>query len=250
MKKRFLIFLLFPYLLFSFDFKSIDALYEVKYGIFGTVGDAKASVEIIDGTYKIKMTARATGFAKVLSGGRLEVYESTGSIKNGKFLPLLFIQKKSYSSKNTIKRYFFDHKNKEITVIKTKEIDGIQKESRKILDYYAQDDILTLFFNIKSIFGSDFAIENPTVLYAVGANKKDGHVDIFEPKGRRLKEIKKLLEEDDNILVAVINQKIFSSEKGELFLNLNDQGICTKALLKDVVLFGDIRGELVSLDTQ
>ncbi len=250
MKNIFWLFLLAPYLLFGFDFKSIDALYNVEYGIFGTVGDAKASVEIIDGTYKIKMTARATGFAKLLSGGRLEVYESTGSIKNGKFFPSLFIKKKSSSSNNEIKRYFFDHVNKQITVIKTKERDGVQKESRKILDYYAQNDILTLFFNIKSIFGPDFAIDKPVVLYAVGANKKDGHLNLFEPKGKKLKEIKELLAEDDNILVAIINQKIFSSQKGELFLNLNDQGICTKALLKDVVLFGDIRGELVTLETE
>ncbi len=250
MKKIFWLFLLVPYLLFGFDFKSIDAFYKVEYGIFGTVGDAKASVEIIDGTYKIKMTARATGFAKILSSGRSEVCESTGSIKNGKFFPSLFIKKKSSGSKTEIKRYFFDHDNKKITVIKTKERDGIQKESRKVLNYYTDNDILTLFFNIKSIFGADFAIEEPTVLYAIGANKKDGHLNLLEPKGKKLRKIKELLGEDDNILVAIINQEIFSSEKGELFLNLNDQGICTKALLKDVVLFGDIRGELITLETE
>ena len=59
------------------------------------------------------------------------------------------------------------------------------------------------------------------------------------------KKIKRLLKANGHILVVIINQKIFSSKRGELYINLDDDGICTSAVLKDVIFFGDIRGKLV-----
>ena len=44
---------------------------------------------------------------------------------------------------------------------------------------------------------------------------------------------------------VIINDDIFASEKGELLVNLRDDGIVQQAVLKDVLFFGDIRGEIV-----
>ena len=106
------------------------------------------------------------------------------------------------------------------------------------MKYYAKDDLLTLFFNIKKYL-NDFSVKEDQVFYAVGANKKDGRVDIHIPKVQKQKKFKKIL--------VTINQKIFASKKGELNLDLDDNGICQKAVLKDVIFFGDIRGEIKEL---
>ena len=47
------------------------------------------------------------------------------------------------------------------------------------------------------------------------------------------------------IYVVFINQPIFSSSRGELHLSLNERGYADHAVLKDVLLFGDIRARLV-----
>ncbi len=45
-------------------------------------------------------------------------------------------------------------------------------------------------------------------------------------------------------VIVYINQKIFSSDRGELWIAFNDKNECETAALKDVILFGDIKGIL------
>ena len=227
----------------AFDFKKMSADYDVGFGVFGNVGVVNAKITQEGSTYKIKVVAKAKGLAAVLSNNREEIYESIGEIKNGNLLPRLFIKRKTRGAKTDIKRYFFNHKNKNVELRVTKVRGKKRTDTKKKLDYYAENDILTLFFNLKNIL-NDFKVKEPTVLYAVGANRKDGKIDIFSPKDKQLDMIVNLLGVNENIIVAIINQKIFSSARGELYMNLNDKGICTKAILKDVLLFGDIRGEI------
>ena len=48
---------------------------------------------------------------------------------------------------------------------------------------------------------------------------------------------------DDGIFVKVVlNEPIFSSSKGELLIYLDSDGLAVKAVLEDVLLFGDIVG--------
>ncbi len=234
-------------LLLGIEFKNMSAEYDIKYGIFGKVGVADTSLKIDNNRYHVKMVAKATGFAKILSNGKIEIYESEGIIKDGILIPQIFTKIRKNNKKEELKRYFFDHEKKVVTIDITKTKNNKTTKSKDKLNYYVQNDLLTLFFNLKSILGNKLNLDTPKALYAVGANKKDGKVDIYTPKGKELKSIKKILNEDENIFVAIINQKIFSSDKGELYLNLNDQGICTKALLKDVIMFGDIKGSIKNL---
>jgi hypothetical protein len=61
--------------------KVITATYEVSYGIFEAMGIADARFEIKeDQTYTIRIEARTTGVAKILSNNRVEIYESHGKI--------------------------------------------------------------------------------------------------------------------------------------------------------------------------
>ncbi len=247
--KRLLAFLLLcaSYELFAFDFKHISADYDVSYGILGKVGSAHASIFIEDGTYRIRIEAKGVGLTDFFSRGRNEVYESTGLVKEGRLIPTLFVKEKSWGDKSEKKRYFFYHDKKRVIVIKTATKEGKVRESRETLPYYADNDILSVFFNLKSLIGDD--LQPPTLreILAVGANKENGLLSIETPTGNMRHEIEKLLKRDDHLLIVILNQKLFSSKKGELFINVNDQGISDRVVLKDVLMYGDLVGKIKNL---
>ena len=60
--------------------------------------------------------------------------------------------------------------------------------------------------------------------------------------------MKSLLKEDGIYLIVTIYQKIFASKEGKLYIVLNSEGIAKKAVLKDVIMFGDIVGILDKLE--
>ena len=226
---------------------NIKAKYEITYGILGSIGDATADLRVEKGTYKIKLQAKARGFVKILSKSRVETHESTGIVKDGRFLPTIFISSKKRGSKTDIKRYLFDHDKKFVKLLQTT-IRGDKKvDTKSILPYFAKDDILTLFFNLKYFIGEDYKPKNGQKLFAVGANKKNGEVLLYKADSKMYKNLLKEFKKSEHPLVVILNQRIFASQKGEMIIDLNSDGICTSALLKDVVMFGDIRGELVSL---
>ncbi len=233
--------------LMSNDYK-IKAEYKITYGVLGSIGDATADLKVEKGTYKIKLKAKARGFVKILSSSRVETHESTGIVKDGKFLPTIFISSKKRGSKTDIKRYLFDHNKKVVKLLQTTIRGDKRVDTKSILPYFAQDDILTLFFNLKYFIGKNYKPKNGQKLLAVGANKKNGEVLLYKADSKMYKDLLKELKNSEHPLVVVLNQRIFASQKGEMIINLNSDGICTSALLKDVVMFGDIRGELVSLE--
>ncbi len=248
MKHLLVIVLIFlPFQLFGFDFKSISADYEVSYGVIGEVGKAHASLNIDNGTYKIRVKGEGTGLAKYLSLGRQEVYESTGVIKDGKFLPNLFVKHRTWGSKEERKRYFFHHDKKEVSVIKTDINGGKVKESREVLPYYADNDILTLFFNLRQLVGKDLVANKKIQLTAIGANGKDGHLSVEVPNKKMKDMMKKILKKDDNLLIVILNQKLFASKKGEFLINITEKGLCDRVVLKDVLMYGDLVGKMKNL---
>jgi hypothetical protein len=248
MKYLLMIILLFlPFELFGLDFKSIHATYDVSYGVIGQVGHADAMIDIESGTYKIQIKAEGKGIVKFFSRGRKEVYESTGIIKDGRLLPSLFVKNKSWGSKEERKRYFFNHDKGEVVVVKTSVNGGKVTESKSLLPYYAKDDILTLFFNLKMLIGEALQPEKSVLLHAVGANRQDGSLSVKVPKGKIKEEIATLLGFENDLLIVILNQKIFSSKQGELFMHITKEGICDRVMLKDVVLYGDLMGKIKNL---
>ncbi len=245
MKKILLSLLLLFSTLFSSDY-SIDAEYDIYYGFFGSVGEATANLSVENGTYKIKIKAKATGLAKVLSRSRVETFESTGVVKEGVLVPQIFISRKKREGKTDIKHYLFDYEKKEVNFLSTRIRGDKRSDSKKVMPFFAKNDILTLFFNLKTILGKNFETDERKLI-AIGASDKNGKIDVRTILNEEHQEISKLLEESNHILAVVLNQKIFASQKGEMFLNINDEGICTSALLKDVVMFGDIRGKIKNL---
>ncbi|MFK5882612.1 MAG: hypothetical protein QM482_10425 [Sulfurospirillum sp.] len=238
--------------------KDIMATYRVSFGIFGQIGIAKTSLHVEGKKYKIKVYAKSTGFASFISGDRQEWYESQGVIKDNRLLPDIYkkiVQREvnvgdvlSDTSKTEIKRYTliyrFNHKTKKVLAIKIKTQGKNRSEHSEKIKFYAKNDLLSLFFNFKKLFPS-LNIKKHHILHAVGADKNTGKVDLY-PADK--KEFAGLVDGDLKGLTfmkVILSDKIFASKKGELYIGLDKKGFCEKAVLKDVILFGDIRGELI-----
>jgi hypothetical protein len=221
------------------------ATFDVAYAFFKELGVANAQIDTNGAVYSIKVEAKANGLAKLLSRNRQEVYTSEGYIENGQFVPTKFTQQRSHSDIVDITIYTFDNFLKKITKRKEKfEDNKIISQSSEVLEFYANNDILTLYFNIAENLKSIKQGEH-RIYYAVGANPKDGKVDVIAPIGAKLDEVNKSCKAqiDDRTLIVIINQKIFQSENGELFILFDKSGETKKAVLKNVILFGDITGK-------
>ncbi|MCK4440650.1 MAG: DUF3108 domain-containing protein [Sulfurovaceae bacterium] len=222
--------------------KTIEVDYKVEFGIVGEIGVAHAKLTKDRRSYVIDIQLQSTGIAKTLSGNRRERHISKGHIEKGLLVTDLYQIIKSHSSKTSDRVYTINHHKKKVTRVDEKYKNGkLYKKKTKILDYYSKDDLLTLYFNLNSYI-KDKKKSKDYRFHAVGAEIQDGYVDIHIPNASELPEYKNFLGDDGSWYArAIVNQKIFSSNKGELMLSIGDDGITNKAVLKDLIFFGDIR---------
>lgn len=226
--------------------KNIEAKYDVTFGLFGKVGTSKATLNVEGYEYTITIEADSAGLAQSLSGNRRERYESRGRYLDGEYIPQEYKTFVFNNSKYDNSIYTFDHKNKTIRRYRERINDeGEVQTSEETLPYYAENDLLTLYFNMPN-WMENLKAKKELVLYAVGANKEDGHVNITLPQNEHQKEVRDMLGCDTgDVIIVRVNQRIFTSEHGELFLHLDKDLLSDKALLQGVIFFGDIRGEMV-----
>ncbi len=238
-KKGLFLYILLALMLWS---KNIQASYNVSYGIFGTVGTAKAYLHQSHKHYSIDIYLEATGIAKFLSQGRKEHHISKGHIVNGVMISDMYQVIQSYGDVMMTKTYSIDHKNKRVQKRYRKYLHTkLQEDTIRYLDFYAEDDLLTLYFNLKRLIPDT---QKPHIYHfmAVGAERQKGKVTLTIPPAKALPHYQKILGDGASwYALAMIHQKIFSSKDGELMLAIGDDGITNKAVLKDVIFFGDIR---------
>ena len=226
--------------------ESMDAEYRISFGFLGELGRAKAHLERNGENYRIEIEGRATGIAKSLSKNRREKQVSEGHIVNGLLIPDRYTIVRSYGNKVIEKCYTIDHIDKTVMRSDVRKTDGkIVWQEQKRTDFYAENDLLTLYFNMAQLI-PDKEKSASYKFKALGAEKQKGDVEVIVMD----KTTGKLYENELGsrgywYLTAIIHQKIFSSSRGELLLSVDEEGITDKAVLKDVMLFGDIRAERI-----
>ncbi len=223
--------------------ETIQADYKVSYGIFGQIGTAKAKLEKGKKYYTIDIHLAATGLAKVLSSGRKERHISKGHIVHGLMVSDLYQVIRTHGKTVVNKEYHVDHRHKKVHKVYEKFKDGkLVKREKSTLDFYAKDDLLTLYFNLNQAIKEKKRAATYT-FKAVGAERQQGKVTVIIPPENKISWYQKELGKDAAwYATAIIHQKIFSSKEGKLLLSVGADGITNKAVLKDVIFFGDIRG--------
>jgi len=242
MKKEF--FILFMFISLShLSMASVDHIsYKATFGIFGTVGSIKNKITKNAKTYEIETDVRFQGLAKVLLGGQRDHYISRGKIKNGLMISDTYIMTSIKKNKKKIKEYSINHKTKQVTKrVREWKKGKLVKDKKQTLNFYAKDDLLTLYFNLGTAVtkrGKKYHFK------AVGLEKQNGKVQITVPsKSNQEPYIKDLGNGAMLYAKALIHQKNFKGNKGDILLSLAKDKYIEKSVIKDVVLYGDARIE-------
>ncbi len=243
---------------------TLSGHYDITFSVFGKIGEADVSMTQEGERYHIHIDGRLTGLAADLANNRREAHDSYGRIVDGVFLPERYVKVRSTDTRNDTLVYTFDHHAKSVLKSRTKEYTrtesrfdiskmGMVEIPRKVkhtseapLPYYAANDLLSLFFNVRHYL-KEIPEGEQSVRHSVGAANSEGKILITNPSGEKRRMLAELMpDNEDRLITVVVDQDIFESEKGELFINLDADYLVIEAMLKDVLLFGDIRAKRTS----
>ena len=225
--------------------KNIEADYSVEFGIVGEVARVHATLTADHKFYTLDANVSAVGvIAKTVTDNLKERHISKGHIVNGLLMTDMYQMIKSYGDYTSTTIYTVKHRKKKVTrqYIKWKKGKKIINE-KVTLGYYGRDDMMTLFLNLPKHIKNKHKSKNYR-FSVVGADRKNGRVDVTIPSGNSLKQIKSLVDEGkkgDWYSKVVMHRKLYQSKKGELDVRIGKEGIVEKAVLKDLIFFGDVR---------
>lgn len=225
--------------------KNIEAYYSAEFGIVGEIARAHATLTTKGKTYTLDANIEAVGaIAKTVTNNLKERHISNGYIVNGLLVTDVYQMIKSYGVYTSTTIYRVDHKRKRVTRHYIKWEKGKEVINEKVrLGYYGRDDLMTLFMNLSKHIKKKHKSKNYR-FSVVGADRKNGRVDVNIPSGNALKQMKIFMGEGkkgDWYSKVVMYRKLYNSEKGELEVRIGKEGLVEKAVLKDLIFFGDVR---------
>ena len=244
------IFLFFLFFFSSTFSKTISANYSVEFGIVGEVAQVTASLTTTPTTYTLNATVKSVGtIATTITRNLRERHISTGKIIDGLLVVDRYQMIRYYSDLTSTTIYTLNHKRKRLSkhYIKWQKKKNHKKrkikEWRERLNYYSHDDMLTLFLNLHKHIKNKYTKKH-YLFKAVGADRKNGRVDIDIPSEKKAKEMQELLgkpKEGDWFAKVIMHRKLYKSQNGELEVKINKEGFLDFAVLKDLIFFGDVR---------
>lgn len=240
MKKLFFIVLLF-FTTFGFA-KNMNVNYGVSFGVLGQLGLANVKLSESGNKYTIDIHAKTIGIVKAMSKNRTEQHISEGHIINGKYISDSYSVFISYGNKTKEKIYKINHKTKVVTkqIIRKENGKVILNETEK-LPFYSQNDLLSLYMNTPKLIAPPATEAKVYRFKAVGAENQDGNIEIRVPSNSEMTRYKKELGDGHkHYFKAIINQPIFASKRGEFMISVDSDGVTNKAILQDLLLFGDL----------
>ncbi len=240
MKKLLFITLLF-FSTFGFS-KNMSVNYGVSFGVLGELGVANVKLTQSDNRYSIDIHAKTIGIVRAMSKNRTERHIGEGHIINGKYISDSYRVFISFGNKTKEKIYTINHKTKVVTKQIIRKKDGkIIINSTEKLPFYSQNDLLSLYMNTPiqiALPGSDAKVYR---FKAVGAENQDGNVEIRVPSKDEIARYQKELGDGHkHYFKVIINQPIFASKRGEFMISVDNNGVTHKAILQDLLLFGDL----------
>jgi len=238
-------------LIISLEAKKIVVDYVVEFGVIGQVGKVHTLYSDDNAHYIIDTNLSAVGMlAQKMTHHLKERHICKGFIsKDGTRVVTRYQMIKSYGKYKSTTIYKVNHQSKKVTKQYIKWEKRDKGKDKKILDYtytlgyYARSDMVTLFLNL------DHYIQHKNkpkhyIFKAVGADREKGRVDVRIPRKKETMMMKSLLGVPKNgewLMNLVMHRQLYHSKKGELMVRMGKDGIVQKAVLKDILFFGDIR---------
>lgn len=214
--------------------------YRATFGIFGTVGTIHNTLTTDSKHYKIETTVKLAGMAKGIMGDQIEHYVSKGHMVKGMMVSDDYTMTSTKKNQKKVKNYHIDHVRKHVTKRYRKWVNGkLVHEEKQTLPFYATNDLLTLYFNM------NHAIKKKGKVYtmkAVGLEKQKGVVEVTVPiDAESSSYAQDLGATADWYAKARIVQENFRKNSGDILLSVAKDGFIKKAVIKDILMFGDAK---------
>ena len=225
--------------------KNIKADYSVEFGIVGEIARVHATLTSNSKVYTLDANVSAVGsIAKMVTDNLEERHISKGRVYKGILITDTYQMIKSYGEYSSTTIYRVNHKKKRVTRHYLKWEKGKNIADEKVtLGYYGTDDMMTLFLNLSKHIKDKYHHRNYR-FSVVGADRRNGRVDVTVPSENALKHMKNLIGEGKNgewYSKVIMHRKLYQSKKGELEVRIDKEDIVEKAVLKDLFFFGDVR---------
>lgn len=241
----------------SFFALDISTRYDVYVTMFGHVGYCDVELHEDKERYEIKVIAKTIDTAAMLLSNRVETFTSKGKIKNGRYIPDVFIKTKETTKKTRHETYTFNHSKKEITLLekKTKLVNRMEFDSANFkfrlkevkessskeeqLDNYVEDDTLSIYLNSK--YGCDLAQKRHKIV-AIGANNDKNNISYECLEGaKRNSVIKKFSSELKNIYNLHVEPIDKDSSIVDVLIAYDDDGFLIEGFMDEIFLIGSMR---------
>jgi hypothetical protein len=231
---------------FASDAKVAHVRYRIEYGIVGKVAQSEITLKIDkQGNYRIDAYVSAYGkLANALTKHLREHHISTGKIIAGKFVTSRYEMYKRFGAYKTETIYRVDFKRQRVIKAYKEWKKGRQiMMDTRALGYFGTHDLLTFFLDLPKLMDLNKPGAKKRFL-VVGADRKNGRVDIYTPQKKERKKYRKLLgdaSKEGSYAKVIMHRKLYHSKQGELEIVIYRQGVVHKGVLEDVLFFGDVR---------
>jgi len=218
--------------------------YKVKAPLFGTIGEINVNYSTGVSSYNISANMHTFGFAKKMSGNRIEQYKVNGTIKHGKYYAKHYIQDTSYNNKKSHLEYIFNYRSKKIIKLRKNWKDAkLIRDTKRALKYFTYNDLFSIYHNII------YDLKNkPAGWYQVqvaGLEHTGGYLKIKIPTiSQQKQEAKSLGVKNVWIFHIITNKAIMKSKNGEIVFAVGKDGIAKAVRVLNIPFVSHLDGIL------
>jgi hypothetical protein len=228
-----------------------ELTYDIGFWIFKQAAYGKLSFKEAEkkGRYVATLQAETLGVLGWVARYRVDTYRSTmEEIDDGNRLrSLSFEEEVKVGSKRRRRTYLFDYLNRKWTKVRLRRDGTTEKDEEGIPPGKIYDDFLTASYNFR--YGVYGAIERGRK-YTVSTFPRKGttsyEVRIAEKQEEdKRKKSEKVKEGKDFLVKLFLDPEVTHSKEGKIEGWLSKDGLPVEGTIKDVVLFGDVKGTLI-----
>ncbi len=232
------------------EFLGEELTYHIGFWFLPRCGEARTSFSETEdrGLYRASLEGRTLGVVDLLVGRYRYSYASHFELSpaGDRLRPRRFQLTKKRLGKESWRTTTFDYSGKEITFSRTAEKGELQERRIPMKEGIIYEDYLTLFYNFRhGVYGPmerGRTYHLPLHIHE-GMNAVNLSIaSLDEEEKRRQKETDKARK--DFFLRFRVNREDVSSTSGEIEGWLSFDGVPVKGTIRNVILFGDLWGEL------
>jgi hypothetical protein len=233
-------------------FKGEELHYELGFWLFKRVALGKLSFKEMEkkGHYLATLQAQTLGFLGWVARYRVDIFRSTmEEIDGGKRLrSLLFEEDVKVGSKLRRRTHLFDYQKRKWIQQRRRKDGTVQRTEEEIPPGLVYDDFLTASYNFR--YGVYGGIERGRQYTVPTFPRKGSSSYVVRVAGKEEEEKRKKSErfEDgkDFYVKLFLDPEITHSKEGLIEGWLSKEFYPTEGTIKDVILFGDVKGTLIT----